>query len=174
MRDQTAKTVARALYEWFIAVFGAPTNLLSDCGANFTSTLVEELCATLAFRNAVPLPTTHSVTGRWSISIRPCFKMMGKLTSDKKAHWEQHLPELLQAVTGYSLHYLMFGRHLCLPVDFYFPTMSTHMCSHCVPMYIEEVRKCIKEVYAEVHLQTNSEVDQQKWYYDRATTLGPA
>ena len=45
MRDQTAKTVARVLYEWFIAVFGMPAKLLSDCGANFTSALVEELCA---------------------------------------------------------------------------------------------------------------------------------
>ena len=44
------------------------------------------------------------------------------------------------------------------------------MHSHHVPAYIEEVRNCIKEVYAEMHLQTNSEVDQQKWYYDRAAS----
>ena len=37
-------------------------------------------------------------------------------------------------------------------------------------MYVEEVRKHFKEVYAEVHLQTNSEADQQKWYYDGATS----
>ena len=45
MSNQTAKTVARVLYEWFIVVFGAPAKLLSNCRANFTSTLVEELCA---------------------------------------------------------------------------------------------------------------------------------
>ena len=48
--------------------------------------------------------------------------------------------------------------------------MSTHVHSHHVPDYVEEVRKCFKEAYAEVHLQTNSEADQQKWYYDRATS----
>ena len=37
-------------------------------------------------------------------------------------------------------------------------------------MYVEEVRKHFKEAYTEAHLQTNSEVDQQKWYYDRATS----
>ena len=44
------------------------------------------------------------------------FQMIGKLAADKTAQWEQ-LPELLQAynstrsaVTGYSPHYLMFGR----------------------------------------------------------------
>ena len=105
------------------------------------------------------------------------FRMIGKLAAEKKAQWEQHLPELIQVynsarsvVTGYSPHYLMFGRCSCLPVNFHFPTMSTHMCSHHVPAYVEEARKCFKEAYAEAHLQTNSKVDWQKWYYDRATS----
>ena len=103
--------------------------------------------------------------------------MIGKLATDKKVQWEQHLPELLQAynsarsvVTGYSLHYLMFGRCLHLPVDFYFPTRGTHVHSRHVPAYIEEVRRCFKAAYAEVHLQTNSEADRQKRYYDRVTS----
>ena len=45
MKDQTAKTVTEVFYECFIAVFGVPMKLLSDRGANFTSALVEELCA---------------------------------------------------------------------------------------------------------------------------------
>ena len=48
VKDQMAKTVAKVLYERFIAVFGMPAKLLSDRGANFTSALVEELCT--AFR----------------------------------------------------------------------------------------------------------------------------
>ena len=45
MRNQTAKTVARILYERFIVVFSVPAKLLRDQGANFTSALVMELCA---------------------------------------------------------------------------------------------------------------------------------
>ena len=44
-KDQTAKTVAKVLYERFIAVFGMPAKLLSDRGANFTSALLEKLSA---------------------------------------------------------------------------------------------------------------------------------
>ena len=64
----------------------------------------------------------------------------------------------------------MFGTHPPLPIDFYFPTMSAHVHSHCIPTYVEEVRKHFKEAYVEAHLQTNSEADQQKWYYDRTTS----
>ena len=50
MEDQTAKTVARALYEQFITVFGVPAKLLSDRGANFTSRQVEELYSTFGIQ----------------------------------------------------------------------------------------------------------------------------
>ena len=70
------------------------------------------------------------------------------------------------AVTSYSSHYLMFRRCPPLPVDFYFPTKGTHVHSHHVPGYVEEVRKCFKEAYTEAHLQTNNEAEWQKWYYD--------
>ena len=103
--------------------------------------------------------------------------MIGKLTSDKKVQWEQHLPELLQAynstrsaVTSYSPHYLMFGRCSHLPVDFYFPTKGAYVRSCHVPTYVEEVRKHFKGAYTEAHLQTNSKADQQIWYYERATS----
>ena len=55
------------------------------------------------------------------------------------------------------------------PVDYYFPMVSTHECSRRMPVYVEEVRKCFKEDYAEAHLQTNK-AHRQKWYYDRATS----
>ena len=105
------------------------------------------------------------------------FHMIGKLLHDKKAQWEQHLLELLQAynstrsaVTSYLPHYLMFGRHPCLPVDYYFPTVSGYERSCCVPACVTEVQRRFKEAYTEAHLQTNCEAEKQKHYYDRATS----
>ena len=102
--------------------------------------------------------------------------MIGKLSCDKKAQWDQHLPELLQAynitrsaVTGYLPHYLMFGWHPHLPVD-YFLTVSAYKCSRHVPAYVTEVWRCFKEAYTEAHLQTNCEAKKQKRYYDQATS----
>ena len=125
--DQMAKTVAKVLYEKFIAVSGAPAKLLSDRGVNFTLVLVEELCAAFGIQKCQTTAYHAQCNGQVEQFHQTLFRMIGKLTADKKAQWEQLLPELLQAynsarsvVTGYSLHYLMFGRHPCLPVDFYF------------------------------------------------------
>ena len=177
MKGQMAKTVAKVLYERFILVFGTPTKLLSDRGANFTSALIEELCTMFGIQKCRTTAYHPQCNGQVKHFHQTLFRMIGKLASDKKVQWEQHLPELLQAynsrrsaVTGYSPHYLMFGRHPCHPVDFYFPTKGTHVHSSHVPTYVKEVRKHIKETYTEAHLQTNSEADRQKWYYDRATS----
>ena len=174
-KDQTAKTVTEVFYEHFIAVFGAPAKLLSDRGANFTSALVEELCAAFSIQKCRTTAYHAQCNGQVEHFHQMPFCMIGKLVHDKKAQWEQHLPELLQAynstwsvVTGYSPHYLMFGRCPHLPVDYYSPMVSMFEYSHRMPAYVMEVRRCFKEAYAEAHLQMNCKAEKQKWYYDRA------
>ena len=158
-KDQMAKTVAKMFYEHFIAVFGVPAKLLSDRGANFVSALVEELCSAFGIQKCRTTAYHAQCNGQVEHFHQTLFHMIGKLSHDKKAQWEQHLLELLQAynstqsaVTGYSLHYLMFGRRPRLPVDYYFPTASAYECSCHVPAYVTEVRRRFKEAYTEAHL----------------------
>ena len=70
----------------------------------------------------------------------------------KKADWPSHLAEIVHtynatcsAVTGYSLHYLMFRQRPRLPVNFYFPTIG----STEAPMR-EASAKCVDEYIASV------------------------
>ena len=132
-KDQTAKTVAKVFYEHFIAVFGVPAKLLSNRGANFTSTLVEELCSAFGIQKCKTTAYHAQCNGQVECFHQMLFCMIG-------SQWEQHLPELLQAynstqsaVTSYSPHYLMFGRYSHLPVDYYFPTVSAF--KHVVGMW---------------------------------------
>ena len=173
MKDQTAKTVAKVFYEHFIAVFRAPAKLLSDRGVNFMSTLVEELCSAFGIQKCRTTAYHAQCNRQVEHFHQMLFHMIGKLSHDKKAQWEQHLPELLQAynstqsvMTGYLLHYLMCGRCPHLPVDYYFPTVSAYEHSRHVPAYVMEVRRRFKEAYTEAHLQTNCEAEKQKHYYD--------
>ena len=172
-KDQMAKTVAKVFYECFIVIFRAPAKLLSDRGGNFMSSLVEKLCSAFGIQKCRTTAYHAQCNGQVERFHQTLFCMIGKLLHNKKAQWEQHLPELLQAynstqsvVTGYSPHYLMFGRHPCLPVDYYFQTVSAYECSHRMPAYVMEVQRCFKEAYTEAHLQTNCEAEKQKHYYD--------
>ena len=63
--DQTAKTIAKFLYQDYISVFGAPARLLSDRGANFMSSVIEEMCKILGIRKLWTHPPTHKLMGWW-------------------------------------------------------------------------------------------------------------
>ena len=47
---QTAKTVAKFLCGGYISVFQAQARLLSDRGASFTSSIIEEMCMILGIK----------------------------------------------------------------------------------------------------------------------------
>ena len=174
-KDQKAKTVAQILYERFISVFSVPAKLLSDTGVNFTSRLVEELCSAFGIKKCRTTAYHAQCNGQVERFHQTLFRMIGKLSVDKKAQWELHLLELLQTynstqsmVMGYSPHYLMFGRRPRLPVDFFFPTIDVNIRCCRVPTYIEKVLAHFKEAYTEAQHQSNREADRQKHNYDRA------
>ena len=48
--DQTVKTIAKFLYGGYISIFGALAKLLSDRGASFMSSVIEEMCKILAVK----------------------------------------------------------------------------------------------------------------------------
>ena len=106
--------------------------------------------------------------------------MIGKLGEDKKADWPSHLAEIVHAynatrsaVTGYSPHYLMFGRWPRLPVNFVFPTVGSseapmrETSARKVDTYIASVRDQLRSTLREARAQSTAEACQQKQYYDR-------
>ena len=54
--DQTAKTVAKFLCQGYILIVGALTRLLSDQGANFMSSIIDELFALLRVKKLQTMP----------------------------------------------------------------------------------------------------------------------
>ena len=48
--DQTAKTITKLLYQGYISIFGAPARLLSDRGASFTISVIQEMCKILGVK----------------------------------------------------------------------------------------------------------------------------
>ena len=97
-------------------MFGALASLLSDRGAGFTSSIIEELCKILGIKQLQIMPYHPQMNGLVERLCQTIVHMIGKLGEDKKADWPSHLAEIAHAynatqsaVTRYSPHYLMFG-----------------------------------------------------------------
>ena len=64
--NQSAKTVTKFLYKGYILIFVAPARLLSDWGANFMSSIIDNMCTLLSMKkfadHAIP-PTNQWVGG---------------------------------------------------------------------------------------------------------------
>ena len=114
--DQTAKTVARFLWQGYILIFRALAKLLSNWGANFESNIISELCGLIGIWKTRTLPYHPKTNGQVERANQTLMQMIGKLSKDMKADWPKHLPELVHAynstrlaIMGYSPLYLMFG-----------------------------------------------------------------
>ena len=160
--NQTAKTVTKFLYQGYISIFGAPARLLSNWGANFMSSIIDELCALLSMKKLWTMPYHSQTNGLVERSHQTIMQMIGKLGEEKKADWPGHLAEIVQAynttrstVLGYSPHYLMSGCRPRLPVSFYFLTFR----SAEVPSG-GTFAKCVDEYVATVHEQSRAALQE--------------
>ena len=130
VKDQKARTAAKALHSRYFGLFRAPAYLLSDKGKSFTATVVKDLCTLYGVKKLRTSSYHAQTNGQVECMNQTLIHLIGKLDEDKKACWLKHLPELLMAynstrsvVTGYSPHFLLFGRRLRILVDYLFLTL---------------------------------------------------
>ena len=62
--DQTAKTVAKILWQGYISIFRAPAKLLNNRGANFESNIIRELCKLMGIKKVKTSPYHAETNGQ--------------------------------------------------------------------------------------------------------------
>ena len=82
--DQTVKTVTKFLYGGYISIFRPLARLLSDRGASFTSSVIEELCKVLGIKQLWTTPYHLQMNGLVERSHQTIMHMIKKLGEDKK------------------------------------------------------------------------------------------
>ena len=141
------------LYWGYISISGASARLLSDRGASFMSSVIEEMCKILAIKWLQTTPYHPQTNGLVERLHQMIMQMIRKLGEDKKADWPSHLAEIVHAynathstVTRYSPHYLMFRWRPRLLVDFYFSTIGSSESPMRVDKYIASVQERLRTV----------------------------
>ena len=81
--DQTVKTIAKFLYGGYISIFGVLARLLSDRGASFMSSVIEELCKILGIKQLWTMPYYPQMNGLVERLHQMIMHVIGKLGEDK-------------------------------------------------------------------------------------------
>ena len=123
-KESTAKTTADALYNEFIVRYGIMARLHADQGANFESSIIEELCKIMCIEKSRTTPYHASGNGITEEFNRTLISMLGTLVTEQKTDWKQYVAPVIHAYncikhesTGFSSYLLLFGREPKLPID---------------------------------------------------------
>ena len=166
---QKVSTAARTLYEGFISIFGAPKRILTDQGKAFTSEVVEQLCSQFRISQSTTTAYHPQDNGQVECAHQTLGRMIGKLEDEFKGQCPKHLSKLVHAynstqsaVTGYSPHFLMFGRWPRLPIDFVFPTHKVLGTVRPVDNYVAELISALRKASKVPQNMTQMEALRQK------------
>ena len=171
-RNTTAKTTAEAFYNNFVMHYGMPMRIHSDQGANFESRLMKELCTTLGIAKSRTTPYHPMGNGMCERFNRTLLDMLGTLQPQQKQDWKTYVGPLVHAYnatrhesTGYSPHYLMFGREPRLPIDLAFG-IETNRDDQTLTSYAGAMKKRLEQSYKIATQASKTAQGHQKSGYD--------
>ncbi|KAI7804446.1 hypothetical protein IRJ41_010397 [Triplophysa rosa] len=165
--DQSAKQVARMLWDRYFCVYGFPDRIHSDQGAKFESRLIHELLEVSGVKKSRTTAYHPMGNGQVERFNRTLGGMLRALPPRTKQKWPQLLQTLTFAynctsheTTGYTPFYLMYGRIPKLPVDVMFSSVERDNDIAGYDAYVKHLRADLKQ--ALTLAQKNAEASQQK------------
>ena len=152
-RNKSAKTAAEKIFNDFILRFGFSHRLHHDQGGEFENRLfyhIQKLCGITRSRTTPYHPQGNGQVERFN---RTLLGMLRTLPESHKSHWKDHINKMVYAYnatkhdsTGYSPHFLLFGREPVLPIDYLFQERKTAITSYC--KYVQEWRDAMNQAYS--------------------------
>ena len=154
LKDHTAKSVSKALYEHVIAYFGVPRGILSDRGREFTGKVWEEMLQLLdvqPHRTSPYYPQGNGLIERMHRTLGNVLR--SKLIERNDKEWTLYLPGIMMILNeaphethGYSPNQVVCGHRVRLPVDLIWPnTMNSGGVTDFVRQLHRRMAKVRKE-----------------------------
>ena len=173
-RNQSAKQVARCLWDKFFCIYGFPKRIHSDQGANFESRLIKDLLEMAGVHKSHTTPyhlMGNGITERFN---RTLGGMIRTLPPQYKSKWPQMLRMLtfcynctVHETTGFAPLYLMFGRIPRLPIDIMFHHVLENYSIVSHHEFVNHLRKDLSEAAQIAQQRAYGEQDRHARIYNR-------
>ena len=154
--------------------------IISDQGRNFESRVISELCKlgkVKKLRTSPYHPQSNGQCERFNTSL---LSMLGTLPTEGKTTWTDKVGTLVHTynstkspITGFSPHYLMFGREPKLPLDVTFGLPNPNMEAVIHERYVKQLQSRLKWSYGVAQHRNEKEAARQKRYYDLKVHCDP-
>jgi hypothetical protein len=125
LRNTTAETIAKVFINEIVTRHSAPSELLSDCGTNFLSKLVKEVCDYFKINKINTSPYNPRCDGLVERFNKTLCKMLAAYSDSNQSTWDLYLPLVLmayrtseQSTTKESPFRLLYGREPRLMSDY--------------------------------------------------------
>ena len=176
--DQTAITCAQRILNEVISRFGCPLDLHSDQGANYRSTIFQELCKLLEIRKTRTSPRNPKCNGKVERFNKTLVRMIRAYLKGQQREWDLHLGCLAAAyratpheTTGLTPNLLMLGREARLPAEIMFGNTSREGPITSYGEYVESLRNKMDHAHVVARQHLKSAAKRQSTHYDGKTML---
>ncbi|XP_036006817.1 uncharacterized protein LOC118567000 [Fundulus heteroclitus] len=174
LRSIKARHVANCLLQLFSRV-GIPREILTDCGTNFLSKLLQQVYKLLGIKGLKTTPyhpQTDGLVERYNQTLK---NMLRKFVSDTGADWDQWLPYLLfayrevpQVSTGFSPFELLYGRQVRGPLDLLKDCWEDAKPEgENIAAYVINMRERLQEMASFAQDNLKAAQQHQKTWYDQ-------
>jgi transposase InsO family protein len=174
-RNKSARAAADKLFNEFILQFGLPERIHHDQGREFNNKLFTELHRFTGIKSSNTTPYHPMGDGQVERQNRTLGNMLKALSKNEKKDWRKHMAKLAFACnstvnksTGFSPHFLMFGREAKLPIDLVFQEVGIQTVegqSH--EKFAKEWEDSMKKAYEIAKTNIRKSAGYNKKHYDQ-------
>lgn len=172
LQTQDAESVACALVERFICVYGTPKIIITDQGTNFVSEMFKIVCKLLKIKKFQATAYHPETNGGLERSHRGLAEYLRNFIDEDPLGWDILLPYAMFAynvsphtATTFSPYEVVFG------VKPNFPSSIARNDLYTYHDYFQDLQIKLKLIHEKVKQNQISSKQKSKCYYDRYTSM---